>query len=273
MIDDLDEALRQLLIREMPVKNGEIDIVFDQPKREWSARLSRPTLNLFLYDVHENTKLRQQPGWSVRGRGNGKATQEREPMRVDLNYMITAWATEAEDEHRLITRALLALARYETLPQDNLPESLTDQPVPIPLEVAQPESLQNATDIWSVLDNEMRPAISCNITLALSPFAPVTGPLVRARELRFSQFSDLTPQEAPSRNYWTIGGTVQTSEPLDSVRLMLVERGAEIPLQEEGRFFVGNLEAGDYTLEVSVKGRKPRRHKITVPAPDYDIKA
>jgi len=64
MIDELDEVLRKFLIREIPIKNTDVDIKFDMPKREWSARLNRPTLNLFLYDIRENTKLRQaQPMW------------------------------------------------------------------------------------------------------------------------------------------------------------------------------------------------------------------
>ncbi|MCB0014294.1 MAG: DUF4255 domain-containing protein, partial [Anaerolineales bacterium] len=58
MFDELEEALRQLLIQEIPITDGEIEIAFDQPKREWSARLSRPTINLFLYDVRENVMLR-----------------------------------------------------------------------------------------------------------------------------------------------------------------------------------------------------------------------
>ncbi len=33
MIEELDEALRQLLMREMPIRNGEIDVQFHQPKR------------------------------------------------------------------------------------------------------------------------------------------------------------------------------------------------------------------------------------------------
>ena len=37
MIADLDETIRQLLITEMPIENGEIDVTFDQPKREWSS--------------------------------------------------------------------------------------------------------------------------------------------------------------------------------------------------------------------------------------------
>jgi hypothetical protein len=98
MIDDLDEVLRQLLIREIPIKNGEVDIAFDQPSREWSAKLSRPTLNLFLYDARENQKLRQtQPMWEVERQQNNTAVRHRRPARLDLHYMITAWAADPED--------------------------------------------------------------------------------------------------------------------------------------------------------------------------------
>jgi hypothetical protein len=45
MIDDLDEALRKLLLRELPVKNGEVETAFEQSRREWSAWFGRPTLN------------------------------------------------------------------------------------------------------------------------------------------------------------------------------------------------------------------------------------
>ena len=109
MINDLDESLRQLLIRELPIKNGEVDITFDQPKREWSARLNRPTLNLFLYDVHENKKLRQtQPMWEINQQNGTNVTKRRRPVRVDLQYIVTVWATEPEDEHRLMSRTLMA---------------------------------------------------------------------------------------------------------------------------------------------------------------------
>src|SRR5512146_557361 len=110
MLEDLDETIRQLLIAEMPVKNGEIEISFDQPKREWSARLSRPTLNLFLYDMRENAKLRHAgQGWDIERLPDGTAIQRRKPFRADMHYLITAWATEPEDEHRLLARAFMAL--------------------------------------------------------------------------------------------------------------------------------------------------------------------
>jgi len=278
MIDDLDEALRQLLIRELPVKNGEVDITFDQPKREWSARLSRPTLNLFLYNLHENNKLRQpSPQWEVIERKkDGSAVQRRKPIRMDLYYMITAWAADPGDEHRLMARSLMALYRYPYLPEDLLPESLQNQPSPISMMVAQPGGLQNSADVWNALDNEIRPSIACLVTLALDPYRPLVGPLVRTRELRFGHVAapllkERLEEQAGQDRFWMVGGTVHSAAPLENLRLTLVERGQEGTVQPGGRFIVGNLRAGEYTLKVSAEGRKPSVHRIVVPSESYDL--
>lgn len=279
MIEDLDEALRRLLVRELPINNGEIDIQFNQPRREWSAKLSRPTLDLFLYDLRENAKLRHTAqGWEIERRSDGVAVQRRRPFRVDLQYLITAWATEPEDEHRLLARTMMALFRVPEMPADLLPESLQDQPAPITFKVAQYDTTPNLTDFWSSLDNELRPAIVCMVTMALNPYQSIMGPLVRTRELRFGQAQDPwlaqnLIKSAGADTYWTIGGTLHSQQPLevDKVRLTLVERGLGIEIKPEGRFSIGNLEAGDYTLECVTAAGAPRRYKIKVPSPDYDI--
>jgi len=276
MIDDLDEVLRRLLTHELSIQNGEIDITFDQPKREWSARLSRPTINLFLNTLHENKKLRQtQPMWEIERNDNGTVTQRRKSIRVDLNYIITAWATEPEDEHRLLSRVLIAFYRHPHLPADLLTESLQNQPVPIPIMVAQEEEQRNPADFWGSIDNEWRLALACVITLAIDPYQVMTTPVVRTREVRIGQspqppLRQLAASNEPDR-FWTIGGTIRSDKPFETMRLTLLERGLDIPLQPEGRFAVGNLGPGSYTLEVSVEGHQPRRYGITVPAADYDL--
>lgn len=279
MIDDLDEALRKLLIRELPIKNGEVDIAFDQPKRDWSARLSRPTLNFFLYDLRENAKLRStHPVWENVREPGGASVQKRRPVRVDLRYLVTAWTAEAEDEHRLLTRALMALFRYPHLPEDLLPESLQGQPVPIPLQVAQAENQPNTSDVWSALENTLRAAIVLQVTLALDPYVVVpAGPPVRTRELRYGQpegsaLSRRLLEAAGVDHRWTIGGTLRARDgALKGVHLTLVERGTTVPLQADGRFVIPSLPAGQYTLEIASEGRPASRHSLTIPAPDYDL--
>jgi hypothetical protein len=275
MFHDLDEVLKKLLIQEIPIKKGEVDIAFDQPKREWSARLNRPTLNLFLYDIRENRKLRQSQQWMVEHNEDGTVTQRRTPARIDVHYMITAWANEPEDEHNLLARALMALFRQPHLPPELLPKSLGDQSAPVPLQVAQEDMLQNPADVWSALDNEIRPAIVLMATLAVDPYQPLVTPLVRTRQLRIGQSAEPSI-EALVEGFepdvlWTIGGTVHTDTPLEDLHLTLVEQGLEVPLKDDGRFTIGRLRADTYTLEIAKDGHKPKRHKLIVPGPDYDL--
>ena len=144
--------------------------------------------------------------------------------------------------------------------------------------VAQYDEFRNPTDVWNVLDNEIRPAIACVITLALDPYQPITTPLVRTREIRFGQtgapWLGQLDEGTEAERFWTSGGMVRSDRPLDAlqVHLTLVERDLEVSLQPDGRFAIGGLKAGDYTLEVAVEGRKPRRFSIAVPAADYELK-
>jgi hypothetical protein len=276
MIADLDESLRRLLIRELPIQNDEVDIQFNQPKREWSAHVSRPTLNIFLYDVRENQKLRQtQPMWETDRNPDGTTYQRRKPIRLDLHYLVTVWAIEPEDEHRLLTRTLMALFRFPNLPDDLLVESLLVQNKQIPMNVAQYTEINNTTDFWTVLDNEMRPAVVLVITVSLDPYTPIAVPLVRAREVTIGPSSvplarQLDRGGEPDR-FWTIGGEVRSRKPLDytEVQLTLVETAMKVPVRSDGRFSIGNLRAGPYTLEYSGGTSPIHRCTITVPSSDF----
>jgi hypothetical protein len=189
--------------------------------------------------------------------------------------MITAWANDPDDEHNLLARALMALFRQPHLPKDLLPESLQDQPAQIPLEVAQKDTLTNPADVWNALDNEMRPSVPLIITLAVDPYKPFVTPLVRTRELRIGQSDQPATEKLVAETgpdvFWSIGGTLHTEKAFDKIKLTLVERDLPISLQEEGRFTIGKLRAGEYTLEITANGGQPKRHKIKVPAPDYDL--
>jgi hypothetical protein len=132
VIADLDEVLRNLLTREIEIKDNEVDITFDQPKREWSARLSKPTLNLFLFDLRENLRLRGAEQYTTLSRPDGNSEIRRNPVRMALRYLLTAWVKEPEDEHLLLSSALTALLRNPFIPVDRLPERMQSQPMPYP---------------------------------------------------------------------------------------------------------------------------------------------
>src|SRR5262245_64092719 len=107
-IADLDEALRALLRRELDRRGFEgVEIAFEAPSREWSAKLTSPTVDLFLYDLREATELTDIS--STERRGNGRSVVTPPPLRLKLTFAVTAWTKAVEDEHRLLSQVLAIL--------------------------------------------------------------------------------------------------------------------------------------------------------------------
>ncbi|MBK5224457.1 MAG: DUF4255 domain-containing protein [Acidimicrobiia bacterium] len=71
MFQLIDQALEQYLRSTVPLAPSEVDVSFAAPAKEWSARLSRPTVNLFLWDVRRAGT--RKPVGRRRGRDRGQA--------------------------------------------------------------------------------------------------------------------------------------------------------------------------------------------------------
>lgn len=302
VITDVNHLLEALLLNELPVKKNYIEISFYQPTRDWFSRLNGPTLNLFLYDIRKN-KLRQGQ-WETRANGMERATLQRPPLRIDLHYLLTAWVSDGdpEEEHYLLTMALLALTRHPRLPDPEpngkgalpdefhidlefLPEGLRRQPGPISLLVAEPDDLLNLTDIWSALDNNLRPALACTVTIALDPFQSIERVIVRQRELHFGPVADTAAKQSidpitmdqwppPKRDVYQAEGRVGGDEPLEAVQVFLVGRGANglnlaVPItvnadKTEYDFILDQLPIGIYQLEILATKHKPVHFDLVI---------
>jgi hypothetical protein len=269
---DLDETIRQLLVRYVPLDPNEVEITFAIPDREWSGRLTRPTINCFLYDLRENLRLRNV-GWDVRrDMTNNTATRQRGPLRIDASYQITAWARAPEDEHRLLWRVLAALFRHSPLPADLLVGGLRDQPMPIPTSVVQPDQMpQNFADLWQGLDNRIRPALTYVATLALDPEVAFTRPLV----LRDPEMGvrPLTPEEV-RLSARMVGRVRDQQDPARGVAgalVLLQETGERAVTDEQGQFVLYNVPRGPVTVVLRATGKSERVIALTVPAPSYDF--
>lgn len=285
MIDDLDEALRDLLIRDMPITNNEIDIAFDQPTRDWASRLSRPTLNLFMHDVRENNKLRTQQPYIGSTSSGLSATMSVSPVRLDVHYMVTAWANDPSDEHRLLGRMLMVLYRYKALPEEFQYGALTGQDFDILMKVAQYDQRDIRREIWSMLDNEMRPIVDLTLTLAIEPFSDWTVPLVRETEISFAQMDPFglngngnngnmnSSGMVIGDQFYSVTGMVHSTFPLEHLSVQLMELAVPVTVAPNGRYSIMNLRAGTYTLEVWTGQDAPTQHPIEVPSnpAEYDI--
>lgn len=283
MISDVDEVLRKLLTREINIQGNEIEIAFDQPKREWSSRLSKPTINLFLFDLRENLRLRGSEQYSTLTRPDGFTEIRRNAVRMDLRYLMTTWVKDAGDEHLLLSSAMMGLLRNPFLPADLLPVHLQNQPTPMPLEVATfpPEigPVDKFTEIWGVLDNEMRPGILVTVTVSMDPYSPMIFPSVRTRETRFVQSKGETAEgqkitiEKPlSKKYCSVGGTVKSAKyDLSTLSLILVEKMLPIEINEAGNFVLNHVAEGEYHLDILFNKKVLKRQKIQVPSSNYEI--
>lgn len=275
MISEVDTILRELLLREMALRKGEVEIVFDQPRREWSTRLNKPTINLYLFDVRENFELRGSEQPQITNNPDGSVSIRRNPVRIDLLYLLTGWAREAQDEHRLLSEALMALMRYPLLPEELLPEILKGQPTPIRLEVAHGNILEKITDLWTTLDNELHPGVRLMVTISIDPHRAEIVKTVSTTEMRYLQepSPDVSGgQRAPSKSYFTVKGRVLSQKYSTAVlSLILVEKGQKVELRPDGSFRIGRMERGEYHLDVLANDRVLKHHKIQVPSPSYEI--
>jgi hypothetical protein len=176
MIQDVDDTLKELLVQKGPIDATVIDIKFEMPNKDWSATVTRPTINLFLYDVRENHDLRSNE--RVLARNGNAGTVSPPPVRVDLSYIITAWTTDIADEHQLLGRVLATLVQFPVLPPEVLKGTMQTQPLPLRGWIAQPERLPNPWEFWGHMDHGMKAGLNFVLTTAVESLPPEDVQLV-----------------------------------------------------------------------------------------------
>ncbi|WP_326807647.1 DUF4255 domain-containing protein [Streptomyces sp. NBC_01186] len=190
MIHEVDGLLRTLL-QGGALTGTDIEIAFDAPTRDWSARRNAPTLDAYLYDIREDVKRRERGTSAVRDERGVILRRRQAPRWFRLSYLLTAWTKRPEDEHRLLSAALATLMPHELLSPEMLPEPLAALDLTVPLTVVgiQTES-RSLAEIWSALGGMLKPSLDLVITVPFPAHPdydagpPVTeGAVVRTREL------------------------------------------------------------------------------------------
>ena len=182
MISDLDKTLEALLKRDLP----SVTVSFDPPDDKFAPAL--PALDLFLYDVRENRELRTNEP-AVERDGSDAVTKRRPAVRIDCSYLVTAWASDAQNEHLLLSEALKVLLRHPTIPSDALEGSLQGQDRPLPTSTLQPSLLQSVGEFWQAMGGKPKAAFNYAVTISMEVFEAVEGPLVVEKTIHFSQYT------------------------------------------------------------------------------------
>lgn len=268
MIHNLSTTLKAILDdSSLPVLVRDADVAFERPGDSYSP--STPTINLFLYDVRENTELRDNE--PVIERQNGIATIRRAPLRVACTYQVTAWSGSGLTgevaillQQELLGAALRVFVDMPVIPEAYLQGSLINALYPLPLVTAQMDLVRNPAEFWTAMGGKLRPSFTVTATIALeSTTPPVVAPEVTSKEFIVSL---LTTQA--SETIIEIGGTVrdaQTQVPIEAVDLTLVELGLRSQSDRDGRFRFSGVVAGSYSVRAVRQGFSTVTQTVQVP--------
>jgi hypothetical protein len=241
MLNLLDESLEEFLRAVVPLPKREIDISFDAPDKDWSARVSRPTINMYLWDVRRNISERELGMETVHDE-NGRPHRRPPLPRVDCRYLVTAWTADIRDEHSLLGATLAALLRHDEIEAEYLQGSYRDV-VPVPtIEIAAGDGRENS-DFWSALGGQLKPGLDVTVTATVdSALLTMAGPPVHRYSI-ITTAGDATPEE----RLFVAGQTNQKQGTLISTP----HGAAEV--DEDGKFLVA-AEVGD-SVTVNGAGR------------------
>ncbi|HEX9374883.1 MAG TPA: DUF4255 domain-containing protein [Actinomycetota bacterium] len=248
MLHLLDETIEAFLRAEVPLPARQVDVSFDAPDSEWGAAITKPTVNLFLWDLRVNTAEREAGVELVEEENGGRSWRPPKP-RVDCRYLVTAWTTEVQDEHRLLGAVLIALLRNREIAAEHLQGDYAGV-VPLPTVSAAAADGEGNPDLWTALGGKLKPGLDLRITATVDTnLFQEAGPPVERYEI------GLTDRTGGGRAERTasVGGVAEGA----SGASVLSPRG-RATADAEGRFLI-RAEEGD---EVTVATERPLAAKV-----------
>ena len=270
MLADLDETLRSMLKNELERHGFEgVDIAFDAPAREWSGQLSKPAVNLFLYDLRESESMRTSE-WS-RVQRDGRMFEGRPPMIMECSYAVTAWTQAVEDEHRLLSQVLAIFYAFPELPQEVLNGRLANGSQAGPIKARIGQGKGEKSDFWSAIGGQYKVSLDYVVRLSVDSGAKLErGPEVRTQTIR-TRLSD-GPARAIVEMHRSVGRiSDKQGEPLANVWITLPDVGSWTSSAADGRFRFDRLPPGRHRLLArTADGREADSH-LEVPGAGVDL--
>lgn len=282
MIQDVDETLRRLLVNELAKIPDSLvtepsQITFESPAAAETATGAKPRLNLYLHDVRENLQMRDDSWALVRKPKEGAAGRKRPPVRLDLSYIITAYAGgDSAKEHALLSDALAVFLRAPFAPEDCLANSLEGRgPESVLIQVVQPDDVAHSDphNLWRVLGGHLRPSVTVVVTTEFDPFETKWTRVVREAVLGIGLG---VPPDGPQRPLdvrsvrVSAAGVVTSADgqkPLPAVTVSVVGREERAISDSRGFWHILDLPPGPRKLVFDKRGFRPAEVETVCPPP------
>jgi hypothetical protein len=270
VIADLDEALRELLKRELDKHGFEgVDVAFDAPSKEWSGKLTGPTVDLFLYDLREAGDRAQLTPTEVRGNGLARLTPP--PLRLELTYAVTAWTKAVQDEHRLLSQVLAILFSHQRLPSDVLDGQPNGSSRLREAETSVGRPREEKADFWTSVGGQYKASVDFVVHVAIeSGAAIVRGPEVRMQTVRTS-LSDRAA--ATMEELHRLGGTIVDADgaPVAEAWVAMPDAGRWSVSDRDGRFLFNRVQPGEHHVVARTLAGEEVEQTVSVPGERIEL--
>jgi hypothetical protein len=163
-IRNVDETLEKFIRARLALSDELGDVTFEAPTSNWSAQLSRITVNLFLYDVGLST----QPSRTALRRvgGDGTAHQRAPQPMVRLGYLVSAWAGSPRDEHQLLGDLVSVFASSVTIPVEHMVGNLSST-----IQVRMiADDMNRPRDVFAGSGGQLKAAFALEATVAADSY-------------------------------------------------------------------------------------------------------
>ena len=202
MLELIDEGLEAFFRATVPLSATDIDVSFEAPDKDWSAKLTRPTVNLFLWDIRRSVNSRS--GMRTVEVDGAMVHQPAHPI-VELRYLISAWTSDHGDERGLLAGVMRSLLTYGSIPRDFLPSVYDDLEVPM---LVMARVGEDHMDVFKALQGQLKPGINMVLTTQFDTgFAIPAGPPVGALETALGR-----PGSQPERRRRVAGEVVGAAD-------------------------------------------------------------
>lgn len=181
MLHLLDDALEGLLRAGLPFGRDDVEVTFAAPTSEWSAALTRPTVNLFLWSVGPSPD--EMAAGMELVEHDGRLVRRPALPRLACSYLVTVWATDPRDEHQLLAALLAIVISTPEMPRQHLAGLLSGVGPPPRLTITKSDD-RRSVELWSAIGSRLRPSLDLVVTATLEAAAvAVAGPPVTTHEL------------------------------------------------------------------------------------------
>ena len=159
MLELIDESLEAFFRATVPLSATDVDVSFDPPDREWSAKLTRPTVNIFLWDIRRST-ARATSGRRTVER-DGAVFYEPQPPYIELRYVVTAWTSDHGDERALLAGLIRSLLAHGSISREFLTSAFDELHQPALTMAAAGE---DHMDVFKALEGQVKPGLNMVLT-------------------------------------------------------------------------------------------------------------